>query len=293
MGQDNPLINIDTSGLTEPAKLLIKKMASGCGILYDPIGKVRQAKAEVKVKKLQALGEIELSEIQQRALNRFIQEETIIQQNIENITHLALPQLEKDSRPNEIDNDWLHNFFEKSKCISDEEMQALWAKVLAGEANKPNSYSKRTVNFMANIDKNEAKLFTEFCSFAIYYGKPKPLIYEYDHEIYLKKEIHFEAIKHLENIGLVTYSELSSFGLQKRPKQILIHYFGTPINIEFKGEKENKFDLGKVLLTRIGEELAPISGAKFDKEFFEYILKKWQEEGYCVSSPLPLKIKTT
>lgn len=291
MGQENPLINIDTSGLTEPAKLLIKKISKGCGILYEPIGIVRQAKAEVEEKKIQALGDIELSEIKQRTVDRLIQEETIKQQNVENIIRLALPQLEENSNPNKIDNDWLHNFFEKSKLISDEEMRTLWAKILAGEANKPQTFSKRTVNLMGNLDKNEANLFTNFCSFAMFYGKPKPLIYEYESKVYEKKGIYFDSIKILEDIGLITFSETAGFKLTNMPKQMLIHYFGIPINIELKDEQGNDFKLGKVLFTKMGEELTPIAGAEYDKEFFEYILKKWQEIGYCVSSPL--KIKTT
>ena len=131
MGQEKPLINIDTSGLTEPMNKLVDKISNACGIFYEPIRKVRQAKAKVEVKKIQALGDIELSEIQQRAMNRIIHEETIKQENIENITRLALPHVEDSASPDEVDNDWLHNFFEKSKLISDEEMQILWAKVLA------------------------------------------------------------------------------------------------------------------------------------------------------------------
>jgi hypothetical protein len=44
------------------------------------------------------------------------------------------------------------------------EMQNLWAQVLAGEANSPGTYSKRTVNFLSSLDKKDAAL--------IYSSKP-------------------------------------------------------------------------------------------------------------------------
>jgi hypothetical protein len=39
-------------------------------------------------------------------------------------------------------------------------------------------------------------------------------------------------------------------------------------------------DIGHVLLTKVGEELAIICGSQPDTEFREYILIKWKELGY-------------
>ena len=44
-------------------------------------------------------------------------------------------------------------------------MQILWARVLAGEANAPGTYSKRTVNLLSDFDKSDAELFTKLCGF--------------------------------------------------------------------------------------------------------------------------------
>ena len=34
-----------------------------------------------------------------------------------------------------MEEDWIANFFDKCRIVSDSEMQSLWARVLAGEAN--------------------------------------------------------------------------------------------------------------------------------------------------------------
>ena len=39
-------------------------------------------------------------------------------------------------------------------------------------------------------------------------------------------------------------------------------------------------DIGHVLLTKIGQELAKICGSQPDSEFREYVLKTWKEKGY-------------
>ena len=96
---------------------------------------------------------------------RFVAEEARKQDNIEKITQKAIPQLEKSSNPKNIEDDWIVNFFDKCRIISDDEMQSLWARVLAGEANSPGRYSKRTVNFLNSLDKVDANLFTALCGF--------------------------------------------------------------------------------------------------------------------------------
>src|SRR6266542_4826978 len=88
-----------------------------------------------------------------RAMHRFIEEEAHRQKNIEDITAKALPQLEEGAKPDAMEDDWVTNFFDKSRIVSDTQMQDLWSRVLAGEANTPGAYSKRTVNFLSDLDK--------------------------------------------------------------------------------------------------------------------------------------------
>jgi hypothetical protein len=92
-------------------------------------------------------------------LGRFLVEEAQKQRNIEAITQQALPLLNEESDPRNVDNDWIANFFDKSRIVSDNEMQILWARILAGEANAPGQYSKRSVNLLSSFDKRDAQLF--------------------------------------------------------------------------------------------------------------------------------------
>jgi predicted DNA binding CopG/RHH family protein len=58
----------------------------------------------------------------------------------------------------------------RARRVSDEDMQSVWAKILAEEAKKPGSFSKRTVAFVETLDKDEANLFNELCRFVVYGG---------------------------------------------------------------------------------------------------------------------------
>ncbi len=135
------------------------------------------------------MSQLEITSLQDRAISRFLIEEAKKQFNSEAITSKALPLLEEEASPQNIEDDWIAHFFDRCRLISDEEMQTLWSKVLAGEANSPGRYSKRTVNLLASLDKADAELFSKLCSFAWQIGDLVPLIYDHKHEMYVDNGI--------------------------------------------------------------------------------------------------------
>ncbi|MCI0694675.1 DUF2806 domain-containing protein, partial [candidate division KSB1 bacterium] len=169
---------IDFGEISKPATVLIKKIFDLIGGYFKPYQIKRVAKAEAEAEIIKAQAQIEITDLQRRALSRFITEEARKQENIEKIAQKALPLLKESSRPENIEDDWIVNFFDKCRIVSDEEMQSLWAKVLAGEANAPGTYSKRTVNFLNSIDKIDAKLFISLCGFGWDFGEIAPLIFD-------------------------------------------------------------------------------------------------------------------
>jgi len=54
--------------------------------------------------------------------------------------------------------DWFVRFFEDAGNISDEKMQEIWAKVLAGEIKQPGSFSLRTLEVLRNLSSDEAEI---------------------------------------------------------------------------------------------------------------------------------------
>ena len=151
---------------------------------------------------------------------------------MEDITAKALPQLNDNAKPNSIEDDWIANFFDKSRIISGEEMQSLWARVLAGEANAPGAFSKRTVNSMADLDKQEAILFTQLCGFVWKLpGRVIPLMFGDSAKIYNRAGINFESLVHLESIGLIQHSDADSYRFIGPPKRCRMAYYGRSVTV--------------------------------------------------------------
>ena len=287
MTDGNSLINLGE--ISKPATVLIEKVSDALGGYFKPYQIKRVAKAEAEAAIIKAKNQIEITSLEQRAVQRFVSEEAKKQENIEAITSKALPDLNEDSDPEDIEDDWIVNFFDKCRLISNEDMQNLWSKVLSGEANSPGRYSKRTVNFLSSLDKSDAELFKNLCGFAWQIGDIVPIVLNTDNDIYQKKGVNFTSLKHLDEIGLITFNNLTGFKKIGFTKKARVLYYGTFIDLEFPKDKENELPVGKVMFSKIGQELAAICGSKPVEDFIEYILEEWVEKNIIPSSRLKKK----
>ena len=77
------------------------------------------------------------------------------------LEHLTVPAVEPD-------HDWAARFFNEVQDISSDEMHVLWGRVLAGEVQAPGTTSIRTLGILRNLDTSTARLFSRFCSAAVY-----------------------------------------------------------------------------------------------------------------------------
>jgi len=155
-------------------------------------------------------------------------------------------------------------------------MQVLWARVLAGEANVPGTYSKRTVNYLGDLDKVDADLFSKLCGFGWEVGYVVPLIFDVGEKIYEDHGIMFNSLIHLESIGLIQFNHITTFRRLKLPKKFFVSYYAKPLQLEMQNETDNELQLGHVLLTKVGQELAPICGSQPVEGFVEYVKEKWK-----------------
>ena len=60
-----------------------------------------------------------------------------------------------------LDPDWATAFYDSAKDSSDEEIQVLWGKILAGEIAHHGKFYKRTLSVLKNMESEEAKHFVE------------------------------------------------------------------------------------------------------------------------------------
>lgn len=66
-----------------------------------------------------------------------------------------------------VDPDWFSKWRGNAEDISDEQMQRLWAKVLAGEVSQPESFSLRALNLLSFMSKRDAELISKLADLNI------------------------------------------------------------------------------------------------------------------------------
>jgi len=199
------------------------------------------------------------------------------------------PDVLHDANPEKIEKDWITNFFDKCRLISDEEMQRLWAKLLASEANSPGNYSKRTITTLSTLDKADADLFRRLCTFTWLMDRLVPIIYSEDTKLYLNEGLRFDQLTHLRDIGLIRYESEGSFILSHREQSRTVFYHDIPVLIRFRSARSCKLDVGNVLLTKVGEQLAPLCGSQPNPEFFQFVVRSGERPGLKSMWVLPNK----
>lgn len=272
------LISAGADVATEVGKKLVTKISKGIGGLYRPIGLVRMAKAEAKARVIQAKADVEVAEIEQRAMHRLAAEETRRQINFEAITVQALPYLKEEAEPEKMDDDWIASFFEKAKIVSNGDMQSIWARILAGEANAPGTYSKRTLTLLADFDKTDADLFSLFCRFCVKFDRLMPMVLECTDDLYTSTGLTFAGLQHLESLGLIQFNSVTGFSLHSSSPYLAMSYAGRQINLLLQAP-DHKLEVGQALFTKMGSELASLVDAPEMPGFFDYLRKRFEGQG--------------
>jgi hypothetical protein len=261
------------SALTKPIEKLIDSISNAIGVLYEPKRIIKKAKAKSTAQIIQDYTNTYSPEIIERLNQRLLTTEVKRQVNIESVIDKSLQYLPEDSNSElKPDNDWFSFFFENVQDCSREDIQDIWARLLANEVDKPGSISRRTINTIKLISSEEAKLFNKFCK----------CIWEIkDHEDYTvhamildsnnKGEYSEEGwgFSGLEGHKLETLSLIfdDEFQIIKN-KELKLKYFETEIII--KSTKKDEW-LSILALTDIGKELFNVLKFEPNYEYFNHI----------------------
>lgn len=127
--------------------------------------------------------------------------------NIKKVVSEAAKMLsDKEIADHEPDPDWTARFFNCAQDVSSEDMQKIWAKILAGEVERPGKTSLRAMDTLRNMTRKDAELFEKIASFII----GREFIFYDDIYTYMKhyEAIDFDNILHLTDCGLINAQNL-------------------------------------------------------------------------------------
>ncbi|VAW48166.1 hypothetical protein MNBD_GAMMA03-45 [hydrothermal vent metagenome] len=303
----------DLAGLSDPLKKLIGVVSTGIGALSKPylIRKTADAKAyEIKIiaqavkdnqrnlkniefndEKLSLISlddsslKNELS-LEDRTQQRIQFKEQKRQINIESITQKAVENLESESKVSDepVDEDWTSRFFNYAEDISNEDMQGLWGRILAGEIKKPKSYSLRTLDILRNLSTEEAEIFIKFGSLAICSGGIAFLL-NFKNEKLLEEEyqLNFSERLLLEELGLLAANNLQFEILKtENSSRQVVFVVGNVIVVHEKLKEKPEQQLQVLVFTKIGQELLQLVNMNPKEEYLQLLATKLNRENGLV-----------
>lgn len=195
--------------------------------------------------------------------------------NQNNIVNIAHKSLKPTAQPENIDSDWLAQFMDKARLVTDSEFQMIWGQILAEECNTPGSIPKVLLHILEQIDKEMAEAFTRIASLSVYVidntkVEYSPIILDFnDNEYYSDLGIDYEQLVNLHSIGLIIFNEDESSIFRTydhKTLPITIHYHDNELTLS---DDITEFDYGCVMYTKAGEALCKAITPKKVDGFFE------------------------
>jgi uncharacterized repeat protein (TIGR03899 family) len=290
----------DLLGLGKGSDKLIAAVERALGAVYRPYGIRRDADAEayrlstlgaaktdvktrntLEVARTKSKADMIIAEGNQALAARLemrLQHKALQQQlNIERIVEGALAQTQPVPTTEEVDQDWLSNFFEHAQSVSGAEMQALWSRVLALEVGIPGTFSKRALEVLRKMTRREANSFQAACKLTCSFGpengrktiihgalRHKWLIFSEAPEIELNKfGLPFLERVNLAKIGLM-YEEELVMGEFQRGEELFFNFSSTQLELR---AKRGGLKLNNYALTPVGLELSALVAPEEDSAY--------------------------
>ena len=262
--------------LSEPLTKLIEAVSGAIGKAYEP--RHMRKLTDAKVYQIERISEAirknsdlpivytgdepsinisDYEELRKRAGYRLAYQEISKQENIESIVDKAYIDLEgkEMESSDDISPEWMNRFINMAGEISTEEMQRIWAKVLAGEVVKPSSFSMKTLDCLSNMSQKDAELFSKIANYVVtdmaVYGNS---------DINSKYNIQYADMLMLDDCGLINSNGAIMTNKVENKKQPIM-WLGEYC-LFAQSEKQGTIEYREYPLTRAGKELFTIAQNK-------------------------------
>ncbi len=208
--------------------------------------------------------------------------------NLINISTKAAQYVNQEKENDiDMDNDVFWGLIDHSKNISNDEMQDLIAKIIAGEYNVPGTYSMSTLQTIKMLGKNELELFEKMATLIVN-GDQIP------HNIFTLPEsikgimaqlgLDFGSLQLLQNLGLVLPNDMRRSMRNPNKLPFEISYFDK--NIIFNPENDNFIDIqmpNYYGLSPVGKQILRHLKPKFDNNYYEWLRTNYKVANYKIA----------
>lgn len=276
-GDMNQHTLIELSPVAEVANNLIDKLSHAIGWVFTHDTPQRVALRhyidEIKNSDCDPLAKAALISNANKCIREYTNQHDIVALASHNISNAAAIK--------EVDDDWISQFMDIAKNVSNRDFQRIWAYIFSGECSKPGSIPKSLLFTIQRMDKKDADAFMKLSALSVrVWGDASPFIHRSFFEssdesrgVYKKSGINLDDINQLEALGLIKCDNpmvsngyrIDKSGIDEEPHEV--QYFSNVINIP---KTVKSIPVGHVLFTKDGLAL-------YRAVSFEEIEGFWEE----------------
>lgn len=266
---DITLFNADTDGIAK----LVQTVGSWVGLEAKSRRKMADADAYAAIKNAETENAVALIKIkgEDDIANYIIEREKRKLKNVQSVIEEVSDILENDSEISQepVNQDWVNRFRTIIEEVSDKDIQNLWARILAGEIKKPQSYSFRTLDTLKNFSKEDAQNFLRLSKFII---NNSMLCTSDDYGISLMDQVIMDDLGLIKGEKLVqsyNVSENRPFILLLDNKHVLMGY----------SKRESKIQIEYYQLSQAGREIYNLLSIENRIDFVSNISNNLKKQG--------------
>lgn len=239
-----------------------------------------------------------LSELVARAQEKAAIDQLKREINLMRVVHIAseeagnLDEPPSDQADKAVEPDWIRRWQSSAENVSSDDVQQLWGKILAGEVNRPGSFSLRTLTILSQITSSDARLVERIgplvlegsCLASVFptrFGEQK-------------FGISMEDLMVLDELGLLVASGMGGLQLTigtsptsdfeatiRLPGQTIVLKSADP-NLELK--------LPIINLTAAGRQLVTLGHFQANHEYIDEIARRLRRDGLKIHCGTPVQL---
>ncbi len=216
-----------------------------------------EAIGQMAVEKLQTdpdLAQRAVEDMLEKSIRQRENKEAVVIQALEELKELPSPEDAKPEpdQPDAVDDDWLNFFEEYAEKASSAGLRQIWGRILAGEIQKPNSFSFTTMRIVSELNPDIARRFEDIASA------------RFGHDAIVRPQgIEGERLKNLislEDVGLISQvnGQLSRVHNSSEAGLLRIPIGGMVLALKLKNPKSNEIQIPAMVLTQAGQQLSEV-----------------------------------
>ena len=186
---------------------------------------------------------------------------------------------------NKVSEDWLFRWKQFASKSSDEQIQQLWAKILAGEIKKPGKSSYRMLDFFDKLSKQEIEDISKVFSLTMINNNLIVRGTKSDTSFLVTSKLDKDFFEKMGELGIVSQS---TAGVMNITTTFDFSKFN-PFHLEYNGFvllvkksdtlKDDKLSVIYYSLSKLGQELFFMAKVPTNREYLESLISDFSNSG--------------